>query len=353
MRRDSKNNMCGSEETAGKLELKTLYDYEMLLREIRLAHVDKDKEKLDALFTELCEATIKAEEGYKIQQTSFRTLVYGQYSKIASHITLTCDAFEDVLQSVLAGIYDGSVFFRRLKRCPAGKMDAEVEKILSGDCWRQINDFICNQVGDEVRDGIRADLGIPSERVDVNVNGKIYRNCVTTVSAQKELDFANSNADTEANSDVSGKLKYLINSKLSSDPINDLLVDIKKSPMEEVAVKLAEAFYETIIKYQYDEQDRADLLLYAQQIQNPVAPEMRTEKLITFASLPVAERFFHDTLRKCKFLGKALSTLSDDDLLKFKDELDIILAGTDDFQAKKNLVTACLSYIKAKQEEVA
>lgn len=353
MRRDSKNDMHGSGDTAGKRELKTLYDYEMLLREIRLAHVDKDKEKLDALFTELCEATIKAEEGYKIRQTSFRTLVYGQYSKITSHITLTCYAFEDVLQSVLTGIYDGSVFFRRLKRCPAARVDAELEKILGGDCWRQINDFICNKVGDEVRDGIRADLGIPSERVDVNVNGKIYRNCVTTVSAQKELDFANSYEIHEPNRPESGNLRRILNARLSSDPINDMFEDIKKTPMEEIAVRLAEAFYETIVKYQYNEQDRADLLLYAQQVQNPIAPEMRTGKLLTFASLPVAERFFHDTLRKCKFLGKALSTLSDDDLLKFKDELNIILAGTDDFQTKKNLVTACLSYIKDKQEEVA
>lgn len=352
MRKDSRNNTCGSGDTAGKRELKTLYDYEMLLREIRLSHVEKDKGKLDALFTELCEATIKAEEGYKIQQTSFRTLVYGQYSKITSHIMLTCDAFEDVLQSVLTGIYDGSVFFRRLKKCPAGKMNAEVKKILSVDCWRQINDFICNQ-GGEAEIGVRADLGISDERVDILSGGKMYRNCVTVVSMQKELDFVNVNTAIETNDQASGKLQYLVNSKLTSDPINDLLMDTKKSPMEEIAVRLAEAFYETIIKYQYDEQDRADLLLYARQLQNPVSPEMRTGKLLTFSSLPVAERFFHDTLRKCKFLGKALSILSEDDLKKFKDELDIIMAGTDDFQTKKNLVTACLSYIKDKQEEVA
>lgn len=41
------------EENEEKRELKTLMDYEMLLQEIRLAHVEKDKEKLDQLFTEL------------------------------------------------------------------------------------------------------------------------------------------------------------------------------------------------------------------------------------------------------------------------------------------------------------
>lgn len=351
MRRDSKNNTCGSVETAGKRELNTLYDYEMLLREIRLAHVEKDKAKLDELFTELCEATIKAEEGYKIQQTSFRTLVYGQYSKIASHITITCDAFEDVLQSVLTGIYDGSVFFRRLKRCTGDKRVEELEKILNGDCWRQINDFICNRTGTLVGAGIRDDFGIPDETFKVERDGKVYRNHVTMVSMQNELD--NSGCDAAKDDAVDVEVKYLLKSKLHSYPISNLIDDKEKSPMEEIAVRLAEAFYETIIKYQYDEQDRADLLLYAQQVQNPIAPELRTGKLLTFASLPVAERFFHDTLRKCKFLGKALSMLSDDDLLKFKDELNIILAGTDDFQTKKNLVTACLSYIKDKQEEVA
>lgn len=35
------------EENEEKRELKTLMDYEMLLQEIRLAHVEKDKEKLD------------------------------------------------------------------------------------------------------------------------------------------------------------------------------------------------------------------------------------------------------------------------------------------------------------------
>ena len=71
------------EENEEKRELKTLMDYEMLLQEIRLAHVEKDKEKLDQLFTELYVAVMKADEGYKIQQTPFRSLVWKQYSKIS------------------------------------------------------------------------------------------------------------------------------------------------------------------------------------------------------------------------------------------------------------------------------
>ena len=47
------------EENEEKRELKTLMDYEMLLQEIRLAHVEKDKEKLDQLFTELYAAVMK------------------------------------------------------------------------------------------------------------------------------------------------------------------------------------------------------------------------------------------------------------------------------------------------------
>ena len=84
MGRDSKTDVCSSEK---KRKLKTLLDYEYLLREIRLAHVEKDKEKLDALFTELYASTMvscKGEgDGYKIQNTPFRSLVLNQYNKIA------------------------------------------------------------------------------------------------------------------------------------------------------------------------------------------------------------------------------------------------------------------------------
>lgn len=358
MRRDSKNDMHGSGDTAGKRELKTLYDYEMLLREIRLAHVEKDKCKLDALFTELYASAMMScggeDDEYKIQNTPFRSLVLKQYNKIARRVELSCDSFEDVMQSVMTGIYDGSVFFRGLEKCDPDKYTEILGKILSNtSCWWQINDYICDRTGGKVSEAIRYDLGIFNDRNVVVKDGKKRFDYVGTVSMQQELDMQTGMGQDQPSDPGKTALQKVVDEELARDPISNLIDDKEKSPMEEIAVRLAKAFYETIVKYQYDEQDRADLLLYAQQLQNPVAPEMRTEKLITFASLPVAERFFHDTLRKCKFLGKALSMLSEDDLLKFKDELDIILAGTDDFQTKKNLVTACLSYIKDKQEEVA
>lgn len=358
MRRDSKNNMCGSEETAGKLELKTLYDYEMLLRDIRLAHVEKDKEKLDALFTELYASAMVScggdGDGYKIQKTPFRSLVLKQYNKIARRVELSCDSFEDVMQSVMTGIYDGSVFFRGLQKCDPEKRAERLGKILnSTSCWWQINDYICDRTGGGMPEAIRYDLGIFNDRSVVVKDGKKHFDYIGTVSMQRELDMQTGAGHDRLGDDGKTALQKLVDRELACDPISDLIDGKEQSPMEEVAVKLAEAFYKTIIKYQYDEQDRADLLLYAQQLQNPVAPEMRTEKILTFASLPVAESFFHFTLRRCQFLGKALSMLSDDDLKKFSTELDIILAGTDDFQKKKNLVTACLSYIKDKQEEVA
>ena len=37
--------------------------------------------------------------------------------------------------------------------------------------------------------------------------------------------------------------------------------------------------------------NRADILRYAHQVQNPVKPEMRVEKVETYATLPVAENF--------------------------------------------------------------
>lgn len=358
MRRDSKTRMCGSGDTVGKRELKTLYDYEMLLREIRLAHVEKDKGKLDALFTELYASAMMSCDGegdeYKIQNTPFRSLVLNQYSKIACRIEMACDSFEDVMQSVMMAIYDGSVFFRGLQKCDPDKRAERLSKILNcTSCWWQVNDYICDRIGGKVPEAIRYDLGIFNDRSVVVKDGKKRFDYIGTVSMQRELDMQTGAGQDRLGDDGKTALQKLVDRKLVCDPISDLIDGKEQSPKEEIAVKLAEAFYETIIKYQYDEQDRADLLLYAQQVQKQATPEMRAEKLLTFASLPVAERFFHDTLRKCKFLGKALSILSEDDLKKFKDELDIILAETDEFQKKKNLVTACLSYIKDKQEEVA
>lgn len=104
-----------------KRALKTLMDYEVLLQDIRMAHVEKDKEKLDQLFTELYSAVMKSDDGYKIQQTPFRSLVWKQYSKISRRFTLMSDSFEDVLQSVMTGIYDGNLFFRKLNGCSAEK----------------------------------------------------------------------------------------------------------------------------------------------------------------------------------------------------------------------------------------
>lgn len=340
-------------ENEEKRKLKTLMDYEMLLQEIRLAHVGRDKEKLDQLFTELCEATIKAEEGYKIQQTSFRTLVYKQYSKVVYHVTLTCDSFEDVFQSVLTGIYDGSVFFRRLKKIHPDKWEAEIKNILNARCWCQINDFICNQTGTQIGTGVRDDFGIPDERFKVECDGKIYRNHITMISMQKELDNAGSDASVDTISRAESELQHLLKSELSLDPIDELIDAAEKSPMEEVAIKLAHVLYEEILSFKYDACDRADILRYAHQVQNPVKPEMRVEKVETYATLPVAERFFNSTIVESKYLGKALSTLSLEDMKKFSNELDFILKGIKDAKSKRKLVTACLAYIRDKQEEVA
>ena len=67
----------------------------------------------------------------------------------------------------------------------------------------------------------------------------------------------------------------------------------------------------------------------------------------------LADKFFNQTLKKTKYLGKAIAGLSPEDMKKFSSQLDIILNGIDDYQGKKKLVTACLAYIKDKQEEVA
>ncbi|WP_279128771.1 hypothetical protein [Helicobacter winghamensis] len=54
-----------------------------------------------------------------------------------------------------------------------------------------------------------------------------------------------------------------------------------------------------------------------------------------------------------KILEDYINNLSPEDMKKFSSQLDIILNGIDDYQGKKKLVTACLAYIKDKQEEVA
>ncbi|RHT19854.1 hypothetical protein DW807_17380 [Clostridium sp. AM32-2] len=336
------------EENEEKRELKTLMDYEMLLQEIRLAHVEKDKEKLDQLFTELYAAVMKSEDGYKIQQTPFRFLVWKQYSKISRRFTLMSDSFEDVLQSVMTGIYDGSLFFRRLNSCNAEKKDKVLEKILKVECWHQINDFICNRTGGEVGKYICTDLGIPDERFKVKHDGKVYYKQVQTVSMQKVLDGEAAEGSGE------NELKSLVNNTLSCNPIDTLFKsENEKSPMEEIAVKLAYIFYDAIMRYSFDDMQRADILLYAHQVQNPVKSGLRIENLETYKSLPAADKFFNQTLKKTKYLGKAIAGLSPEDMKKFSSQLDIILNGIDDYQGKKKLVTACLAYIKDKQEEVA
>lgn len=331
-----------------KRTLKTLMDYEMLLQDIRMAHVQRDKEKLDRLFIELYAAVMKSDDGYKIQQTPFRSLAWKQYSKISRRFTLMSDSFEDVLQSVMTGIYDGSLFFRRLNGCNAAKKEQVLEKILKVECWHQINDFICNRTGGEVGKNVCADFGIPDERFKVVHDGKIYYKQIQTVSMQKALDGENAE-DTREN-----ELKNQVNNSLSYNPIDTLFESEKeKSPMEEIAVKLAYIFYDAIMQYSFDDMQRADILLYAHQVRNSVKPELRVEKLETYKSLPAADKFFNQTLKKTKYLGKAIAGLSPEDMKKFSSQLDIILNGIVDYQGKKKLVTACLAFIRDKQEEVA
>lgn len=336
------------EENGEKRALKTLMDYEMLLQEIRMAHMERDKEKLDRLFTELYAAVMKSEDGYKIQQTPFRSLVWKQYSKISRRFTLMSDSFEDVLQSVMTGIYDGSLFFRRLNSYSAEKKDQILEKILKVECWHQINDFICNRTGGEVGKGVCADFGIPDERFRVVYDGKVYYKQIQTISMQKALDGENAENTGE------NELKNLVSTVLSCNPVDALFeAEKEKSPMEEIAVKLAYIFYDAIMQYRFDDTQRADILLYAHQVQNPVKPELRVENLETYKSLPAADKFFNQTLKRTKYLGKAIAGLSPEDMKKFSSQLDIILSGIDDYQGKKKLVTACLAYIRDKQEEVA
>ena len=133
----------------------------------------------------------------------------------------------------------------------------------------------------------------------------------------------------------------MVNSTLSHNPIDTLFKsENEKSPMEEIAVKLAYIFYDAIMQYSFDDMQRADILLYAHQVQNPVKLELRVENMETYASLPAADRFFNQTLKKTKYLGKAIAGLSPEDMKKFSSQLDIILSGIDDYQGKKKLVTA-------------
>lgn len=165
---------------------------------------------------------------------------------------------------------------------------------------------------------------------------------------KKALDGENAECTGE------NELKSLVNSTLSCNPIDTLFKsENEKSPMEEIAVKLAYIFYDAIMQYSFDDMQRADILLYAHQVQNPVKLELRVENMETYASLPAADRFFNQTLKKTKYLGKAIAGLSPEDMKKFSSQLDIILSGIDDYQGKKKLVTACLAYIRDKREEVA
>lgn len=106
--------------------------------------------------------------------------------------------------------------------------------------------------------------------------------------------------------------------------------------MEEIAVKLAYIFYDAIMQYSFDDMQRADILLYAHQVQNPVKLELRVENMETYASLPAADRFLIRHL-KTKYLGKAIAGLSPEDMKKFSSQLDIILSGIDDYQERKSL----------------
>ena len=76
-------------------------------------------------------------------------------------------------------------------------------------------------------------------------------------------------------------------------------------------------------------------------------------KKLTFSSLPVAERFFKQTIHDANFLGKALKKLTPEEMEKFGEQIDAILDGTDNYVTRKNLLIACFAYIKEKREEVA
>ena len=113
------------------------------------------------------------------------------------------------------------------------------------------------------------------------------------------------------------ELKSLVNNTLSCNPIDTLFKsENEKSPMEEIAVKLAYIFYDAIMRYSFDDMQRADILLYAHQVQNPVN-RAENRNLETYKSLPAADKFFNQTLKKTKYLGKAIAGLSPEDMKKF------------------------------------
>lgn len=354
MRRDGKTAVCGIEK---KRKLKTLLDYEYLLREIRLAHVEQDKDKLDALFTELYASTMVSCKGegdeYKIQNTPFRSLVLTQYNRIACRIEMACDSFEDVMQSVMMAIYDGSVFFRGLQKCDPDKRAARLNKILNNtSCWWQINDYICDHGGNRATENIRNDIGIFHNQRAVIKNGKTCYHYVNAVSMQRELDVQVCGGQDRLSDEGSQTpLQQLVNEELSYDPIKDATDEKEQSPMEEIAIKVAQIVYRIFLDENHDEKRMADFVRCACQTQHPVPVDMRVEKIETFSSMANAQRSFTYFLRKVSCTSKILAKLSDDDLRKFADELDLMFSGTENFETQKNIITACLTYIKEKQDE--
>ncbi|HCW30293.1 MAG TPA: hypothetical protein DGH14_10765 [Roseburia sp.] len=170
-------------ETARRT-LKTLPDFEQILQEIRLAHLTQDQDKLDALFTKFYDAVMcDSDSCYHIQQTAFRTLVLTQYKKIERRVKISCESFEDVMQSVMEGIYNGSLFFRSLDKLEGAARDARLAVIMTKSCWLQVNDFICaKNSGAEVNPKLRGDLGLLKGRVVSKKDGKRYYHYAQTRS---------------------------------------------------------------------------------------------------------------------------------------------------------------------------
>lgn len=141
------------------------------------------------------------------------------------------------------------------------KKDKVLEKILKVECWHQINDFICNRTGGEVGKNVCADFGIPDERFKVVHNGKVYYKQIQTVSLQKALDGENAESTAE------NELKNLVNSTLSCNPMDVLFkAEKEKSPMEEIAVKLAYIFYDAIMQYSFDDIQRKVIYPYQKRL---------------------------------------------------------------------------------------
>lgn len=335
---------------AGKPVLKSLDDFEAILRKIRIANLEGNKETLDIYFSEFYAAVMKSDgDGYKMQSTAFTKIVRNQYAKIARSVTLACDSFEDVMQCVMAGIYDGSLFFRGLPDYKGELYDKRLKKILNTNCCWQVVNYICDFYGKNICQDVRRELGLPKNRHKIVVNGETIYKYASKITTIDESGF-----DSCDDKEPDG-LSREIQRQLSYDPIGDRFAaeSRESDPLETVAVKLAYIFYETITKYKYDEQDAEDILRYSHQVMDDNWDESLLGKKLTFSSLPVAERFFKQTIHDANFLGKALKKLTPEEMEKFGEQIDAILDGTDNYITRKKLLIACFAYIKEKREEVA